>query len=206
MANLQQKLQDSANTVQQLEQQCSSAQQQLQSSKYGYRPSYMSSWLALVYQLPQYHSRVSKLAYKFCKRVQCTLFALECFGAITSPVTKYSQSFRHTKCRGPQGRLQLLVSAPMQLQEGVFWKLQIGTDFGQTCRDTAAARDADVRASVAKLAKLAATSEMQLETLQLQAEGNRIGQLGVSSGGIMGTQPALQHVAVMFVYMNLPGS
>ena len=54
------------------------------------------------------------------------------------------------------------------------------------CRDAAAARDTDVKAAVARLAKLAAITEMQLETLQLQAEGNRIGQLGVSSGGIMG--------------------
>ena len=43
-----------------------------------------------------------------------------------------------------------------------------------------------MKAAVARLAKLAAISEMQLETLQLQAEGSRIGQLGVSSGGIMG--------------------
>ncbi len=56
----------------------------------------------------------------------------------------------------------------------------------RVCRDAAAARDTDVKAAVARLAKLAAISEMQLETLQLQAEGNRIGQLGVSSGGIMG--------------------
>ncbi len=54
------------------------------------------------------------------------------------------------------------------------------------CRDAAAARETDVKAAVARLAKLAAISEMQLETLQLQAEGSRIGQLGVSSGGIMG--------------------
>ena len=33
---------------------------------------------------------------------------------------------------------------------------------------------------------------MQLETLQLQAEGNRIGQLGVSSGGIMGEFDVVQ--------------
>lgn len=56
----------------------------------------------------------------------------------------------------------------------------------QATKDAGAARDADVKAAVARLAKLAAISEMQLETLQLQAEGNRIGQLGVSSGGIMG--------------------
>ncbi len=56
----------------------------------------------------------------------------------------------------------------------------------RVCRDAAAARDTDVKAAVARLAKLAAISEMQLETLQLQAEGNRIGQLGVSSGSIMG--------------------
>ena len=54
------------------------------------------------------------------------------------------------------------------------------------CREAAAARDADVKAAVARLAKIAAVSEMQLATLQLQAEGNRIGQLGISSGGIMG--------------------
>ncbi len=54
------------------------------------------------------------------------------------------------------------------------------------CRDAAAAREADVKAAVARLAKLAAISEIQLETLQLQAEGSRIGQLGVSSGGILG--------------------
>ena len=54
------------------------------------------------------------------------------------------------------------------------------------CRDAAAAREIDVKAAVARLAKLAAISEMRLETLQLQAEGSRIGQLGVSSGGIMG--------------------
>ncbi len=53
-------------------------------------------------------------------------------------------------------------------------------------RDAAATREVDIKAAVARLAKIAAVSEMQLETLQLQAEGNRIGQLGVSAGGIMG--------------------
>lgn len=89
---------------------------------------------------------------------------------------------------------------------GDLLKLQIGTDFGYPCRDTAAAKDVDVKAAVARLAKLAAISEMQLETLQLQAEGNRIGQLGVSSGGIMGTQLALHHVTVLSVYMDLQGN
>ena len=45
-------------------------------------------------------------------------------------------------------------------------------------RDTVAARDIGVKAAVARLAKLAAVSEMQLEALQLQAEGSRIGRLG----------------------------
>lgn len=53
-------------------------------------------------------------------------------------------------------------------------------------RELAAARDSEVKAAVAHLAKIAAVSEMQLQTLRLQAEGNRIGQLGVASNGIMG--------------------
>ena len=53
-------------------------------------------------------------------------------------------------------------------------------------RDAATTRDVSVRAAVARLAKMAAVSEMKLEGLQLQAEGNRIGQLGISTGGIMG--------------------
>ena len=61
-------------------------------------------------------------------------------------------------------------------------------------RDTVAARDIGVKAAVARLAKLAAVSEMHLEALQLQAEGSRIGQLGVSSGNIMG-RPVAQLVA-----------
>lgn len=55
-----------------------------------------------------------------------------------------------------------------------------------SCREAAAARDTEVKAAVARLAKIAAVSEMQLAALQLQAEGNRIGQLGVSTGSIMG--------------------
>lgn len=55
------------------------------------------------------------------------------------------------------------------------------------CRESAAARDTEVRAAIAKLAKIAAISEMQLQTLRLQAEGNRIGQLGISGNGIMGS-------------------
>ncbi|KAL3147179.1 hypothetical protein ABBQ32_002684 [Trebouxia sp. C0010 RCD-2024] len=53
-------------------------------------------------------------------------------------------------------------------------------------KELAAARDSEVKAAVAHLAKIAAVSEMQLQTLRLQAEGNRIGQLGVASNGIMG--------------------
>lgn len=48
-------------------------------------------------------------------------------------------------------------------------------------------KDTEVKAAIARLAKLAAISEMQLQTLQLQAEGNRIGQLGISGNGIMGS-------------------
>lgn len=55
------------------------------------------------------------------------------------------------------------------------------------CRDSAAARDTEVRAAIARLAKIAAISEMQRQTLQLQAEGSRIGQLGISGNGIMGS-------------------
>ena len=43
-----------------------------------------------------------------------------------------------------------------------------------------------MRTAVAKLADKAAVSELELLVLQLQAEGNRIGQLGVSSSGIIG--------------------
>ena len=55
------------------------------------------------------------------------------------------------------------------------------------CRDSAAVKDTEVKAAIARLAKIAAISEMQLQTLQLQAEGNRIGQLGISGNGIMGS-------------------
>ena len=63
------------------------------------------------------------------------------------------------------------------------------------CRDAAADRDTHMKTAVAKLARMAAISEMKLETLELQAEGNRIGQLGVSTGGIMGTAVTLQLLA-----------
>ena len=43
-----------------------------------------------------------------------------------------------------------------------------------------------MRAAVAKLASQAAASEMHLLVLQLQAEDNRIGQLGVSTSGLIG--------------------
>ena len=55
------------------------------------------------------------------------------------------------------------------------------------CRESAAARDTEVKAAVARLAKISAISEMQLQSLRLQAEGNRIGQLGICSNGIMGS-------------------
>ena len=54
-------------------------------------------------------------------------------------------------------------------------------------RTAAAAWESDVKAAVARLAKTASIYEMQQETLQLQAEATRIGQLGVSSSNsIMG--------------------
>lgn len=53
-------------------------------------------------------------------------------------------------------------------------------------RDTAATKESAVRAAVAKLANKAASTEMDLLMLQLQAEGSRLGQLGVSSSGLMG--------------------
>ena len=59
-------------------------------------------------------------------------------------------------------------------------------EHASVCRESAAAKDIEVRAAAARLAKIAAISEMQLQTLQLQAEGIRIGQLSVSGNGIMG--------------------